>query len=320
MEITKIRNSKILQSGKLKLAALSLLIITTIFLLCRRIINFNLINLYENKTVLINAFKNNVSFGKYQTPFYRPTLTISLAIDNKIAGESENFEYFVNILLHCISAILILLFLSKYIFDLRLSALATLLFAIHTVAVHTVARIPGKNDSLYFIYFMLSFMFFTEYIDKRKIYIFVISLFWLPACYFTKESEISIPFIFLFYYYTYKHKNSSSLPVSAYVLWILNILFFLIMRISVFPSSVNFISTIINELKISNLYLFLNHISATLFLQISMTVNLTRKIFILGIISILILLSFGLYKKISRKENNLYFDYFLLSLFSQQTL
>jgi hypothetical protein len=49
--------------------------------------------------------------------------------------------------------------------------LAALLFAIHPIGIYTVAWIPGRNDSIMLINFILALACFIEYIDKKKLYI-----------------------------------------------------------------------------------------------------------------------------------------------------
>ena len=191
------------------------------FLVYSKTINFKLTGLddtnfvevcaqsYAAKSVWIDAFKNDVLFGKGPTPYYRPVLSLSFAASYKIAGTSEKFAHLINVLLHCVSAVIVFFFTRRYIFPLKTSFLAALLFAVHPAAIYAAAWIPGRNDSIFFIAFFAAFIFFIEYLDKKKLYFLIAHIFFTLVCFFTKESGIMLPFVFLFYYFTHKEKGKS---------------------------------------------------------------------------------------------------------------
>lgn len=106
------------------------------------------------------------------TPYFRPIVAISFTIEHNIAGDSEIFSHLTRFLLHCISCILIFLFFRRYLSKTTSSFLDPLLFAIHPINTYTVTWIPGWNDSIILIDFIVCFIAcFIEYIDKKKLYI-----------------------------------------------------------------------------------------------------------------------------------------------------
>jgi len=231
-------------SGKSKTVILACAVFLTAFLIYAKTINYRLTDLDDNNFIhncavnyhpadsFINAFKTNCLFGG-MTPYYRPVLSLSFVISDKIAGESESFAHFVNVLLHAVSALLVFIFLRRYLFDEKISFLAAALFAVHPLTVYTAVWIPGRNDSLFFINFILAFTFFIEYLDKKKLRFIFLNVLFTLVCFFTKEAAVSVPLIFVFYYATHMKKyGKPELKKSLLCtgLWVISIVLFLFMR------------------------------------------------------------------------------------------
>ena len=183
---------------------------------------------YHPADSFVTAFETNALFGG-PTPYYRPVLSLSFVISDKIAGQSESFAHFVNVLLHAFCALLVFIFLRRYIFDEKISFFAAMLFAVHPIAVYTAAWIPGRNDSLFLIGFILALAFFIEYLDKKKLRFIFLNVLFTLMCFFTKESGLIVPFIFVFYYVTH-FKKYGKLDLKEYaaavISWVIAMLVF----------------------------------------------------------------------------------------------
>jgi hypothetical protein len=157
-------------------------------------------------------------------------VALSFVFDYKIAGESEWYSHFSCIALHCITTILIFLFLKKYLLKKLLpSFLAALVFAVHPSCMYTVIWATGRNESLLLMNFLISLMFFIEYVNTKKLGFLVTHMFFILLCFFTKESGIIFPFVTLLYFFLTKEKNQQ-LKIYIYLIWIALILFFMISR------------------------------------------------------------------------------------------
>ncbi|MDR1696369.1 MAG: glycosyltransferase family 39 protein, partial [Endomicrobium sp.] len=267
---------------------------------------------YDSPSVFKDAFKNDIFWKTKSILYYRPMLAISFITDHKIAGESESFAHLTNVFLHVISSVLILLFFRRYLnFDKTLSFLAAVLFAVHPVAVQTVAWIPGRNDSLLFIYFIACLICFIEYIRSGKPVFLLTHILFLLFCLFTKESAVTVPFILFLYHITHKNKDSGRLKFYVYAIWALCLAVFLFARANVLADtgySLHF--EFGNPLNIAA---FFDHISAIFFLRSPMAEHSDIKIFILGIISVLLSLFAAFYKKDKNGVKEILF-YLLLPL------
>jgi hypothetical protein len=261
-------------------------------------------------SVFIEAFKTNCCYNLWPTSYYRPVLALSFSLSDKIKGQSVKFAHLVNILLHCLSSVLVFFFLRRYLFDAKVSFLAALLFAVSPITVYTAAWIPGRNDSVFFINFLLSFIFFIEYAGKQKIYLFIISSVFMLMCFFTKESGIIIPFVFILYSLTNKtFRKISKIPV--FLTWAVSIAVFIYMRKAA-VSSASFSPGMINLIR-DNLDMFFDYYASVMFLRTPFGLNVTSKIYFLGAAAFLLTFFFAFFKKSGAERLKMSF-FFLLPL------
>lgn len=136
---------------------------------------------------------------KPSTSYYRPIVMIYLMIMWKLFGASAPGWHIFNILLHLLAVYFIFLILEKVTKDLRLSAIASLLFAVHPFRSESIAWASGVTDLLMAVFMLPSFFLYVRYREEGKPKLFVASslLFLLGA--FTKEPAVALP-IFLVCY------------------------------------------------------------------------------------------------------------------------
>jgi hypothetical protein len=302
---------------KIKFIVLAFCLIAVIFALYFHALNFGFTDLDDNnslhrvasdlakKTAFIDVFKKDVMLGKSPTPYYRPIVALSFVFDYKIAGESEWYSHFSCITLHCITTILIFLFLGKYLFKKLLpSFLAALIFAIHPSCMYTVIWATGRNESLLLMNFLISLMFFIEYVNRQKLIFLIAHMFFILSCFFTKESGIIFPFITLIYFFLTKEKNQK-LNIYVYFIWAVLIFFFMISRklvVGVGGFSIPFCK--------DGLVMFFDYYSSIFFLRAPFgVVNMSLKLFILGLSGFLLSLFFAFYNVKDTKiiKRNIFF-------------
>ena len=259
---------------------------------------------YSQPYSVIKAFQNDVFYGNMTVFFYRPVLSISFIIDNKIAGAAPFQAHLTNVLLHCVCALLVLFFCSRHLFAPLPSFLAALLFAVHPVTIQTVAWIAGRNDSLLFIFFISCLIFFKEYLSSKKPFFLLLHFIFLLLCLYTKENALAVPFLLLGFYIL-NRKEESKLPFYVYLLWILSLAVFLASKHTVLPNQLSGNYLLFSK---ETFAAFFDHISAVIFFRAPMAEHTEIKIFILGIISSLLILFFGFYKRsyAQIKENLFY--------------
>jgi hypothetical protein len=210
-------------------------------------------------------------------------MTLSFALDNKIAGPSEKFAHLTNIVLHCVCVMLIFFFLRKYMFDDAVSFCAGLLFAVHPAAIQTVAWVAGRNDSLFLIFFLAAFIFFIEYLKSGKIHFIAAHMIFMCLGFFVKESGIAMPFIFASYYFTHKDESKIKLNPAVYVIWLATMAGFLFLRSSIMGAQFLPLSNLHFTMK--NTSYFFDYYASVIFLRAPMAANQSALTFFLGIIA-----------------------------------
>jgi hypothetical protein len=130
---------------------------------------------------------------KPTTPYYRPVVIIYLMICWKMFGTWATGWHLLNVLLHILVVYYAFLILERITGDLRLSGVASLLFAIHPMRSESVAWISGVTDLLLAAFFLSSFLLYLRFRESGKLrqLIWALALFVMAA--FTKEPAFCLP-------------------------------------------------------------------------------------------------------------------------------
>lgn len=157
---------------------------------------------------------------KPSTPYYRPIFVIYLMLMWKLFGASPFGWHFFNVVLHLAVVYLGFLVMERVTKDIRISAIAALLFAVHPMRSESVAWISGLTDPLLAVFVLSSFYCYVRYREERTVKLLAASLglFLLGA--FTKEPAVALP-IFIAAYELFVINQEKSLferikPAIAY--------------------------------------------------------------------------------------------------------
>jgi tetratricopeptide (TPR) repeat protein len=136
------------------------------------------------------------------TPYYRPVFIVYLMIGWHLFGDEPFGWHLFNILMHMIAVYFAFLILEKITGDVRLSSIATLLFAVHPLRSESVAWISGSTDLFLALFILPSFYNYMLYREggRRKHLLIALGLFLLAA--FSKEPAVALP-IFIAAYELY---------------------------------------------------------------------------------------------------------------------
>ena len=140
--------------------------------------------------------------------YYRPLMTLSFMLDAHIAGSpAPYFYHLTNVLLHILTAILLLVFFKKFGVAPMPAFILCLFFLVHPALAQAVAWIPGRNDSLLAIFVLAAFIFLLRYIEEKKTYLLVLHILMFILALFSKENGIMlIPLTFFYLKYISKDK------------------------------------------------------------------------------------------------------------------
>jgi protein O-mannosyl-transferase len=126
------------------------------------------------------------------TPYYRPTFAIFQMICWLLFGANAAGWHFANILVHMLAVYFVFLILERVSKDLKVTAIGTLLFAVHPLRAESVAWICGISDPFLAIFLLPSFYFYLRYRGEGHARnLFVALLLFLFAA-FTKEPAVAL--------------------------------------------------------------------------------------------------------------------------------
>lgn len=280
----------------------------------------------DDKDIIIDNYKsiselssvwNSFSTDAYSnslSPYYRPLLTASFALNAQIGGQEPFIYHLTNILLHTLFCCLLFLLLTKLKLNRKLSFLSVLLFAVHPLFINAVAWIVARNDVMAGLFFVLSFIFLIRFVEQGGIGAFIWhSLFFIISI-FSKESALAAPFVFAYYLlFIIKQPLFSKKYLHFLSIWVLAPIVFLILRQKVIHPGAGNIKFGFNYF-ISNLQT-LPEMLAKFFIPYKIT-GLPKYSFdltLIGLAIIAILIYYIMKSKPERKY--LYFGIFIFLLF-----
>jgi len=153
---------------------------------------------------------HDIFFVQNPGKYFRPFLELTLLIDQKL-WDDHIFGYrLTNVLLHTCNT-LIVYAIGKALFKTssyrtEASFGAAILFAVHPVAVESVAWISGRTDLLVTLWSLLAFYFYLLANNKNAVYTLPLSLACALAAALSKETGI-IVFILMIGWEIYYRKN-----------------------------------------------------------------------------------------------------------------
>ena len=154
---------------------------------------------YENTTITSGLSISGIAwaFTHIHSLNWHPLTTISHMLDCQLYGLNAGWHHFTNIVLHTLSAMLLVLALQQMTHAVWRSAFVAAVFAIHPLRVESVAWIAERKDVLSGVFFMLTLLAYVYYVrlpDVRR-YLIVASVF---ACgLMSKPMLVTLPFVLL---------------------------------------------------------------------------------------------------------------------------
>jgi tetratricopeptide (TPR) repeat protein len=128
------------------------------------------------------------------TPYYRPVFILYLMFGwHLFGGESAALWHLANIIMHLLAVYFVFKILEKITEDLRVTSIATLLFAVHPLRSESVAWISGSTDLFLALFLLPSFYFYMCYREEGKLKNLIYSLLLFLLATFSKEPAVALP-------------------------------------------------------------------------------------------------------------------------------
>ncbi|MBI4547980.1 MAG: tetratricopeptide repeat protein [Ignavibacteriae bacterium] len=151
---------------------------------------------------LFTSFTTHIfSSHRAEGVYYRPILMVTYILDYQLWSLNPLGYHLTNIVLHCVTAILVFLLINQIIQNNFLALSTSLLFALHPIQTESVAWVAGRNDVLLGIFIVLMMVFYTRYRASernRTLYVSLTALSYTLAI-FTKESGVFYIFLLPLY-------------------------------------------------------------------------------------------------------------------------
>lgn len=162
---------------------------------------FHILNRIENLPFL---FKTNLLISESGI-YYRPVVSLTFMIDTILGGKEVFMFHLSNVFYHMIASFLFFVLMNIFLQNRLQSFLLSLLFAIHPALSQAVVWIPGRNDSLLFIFLVISLILFQKYLksidkaEQKKIIFLILSGLSFFLALLIKENAFVILFFLILY-------------------------------------------------------------------------------------------------------------------------
>jgi tetratricopeptide (TPR) repeat protein len=127
------------------------------------------------------------------TPYYRPLFTVYLMIGWFLFGTWAAGWHLINVMMHMLAVYFVFLILKRITGDIKLTSIATLLFALHPLRVESVAWISGVTDLFLALFLLPSFYLYMRYRDEGNRNYLAGSIFLFLFAAFSKEPAVALP-------------------------------------------------------------------------------------------------------------------------------
>lgn len=143
------------------------------------------------------------------TPYYRPTFSIFQMICWQLFQDNAGWWHLTNVLVHLLAVYFVFLIVERITKDRKLSAITSLLFAIHPLRVESVAWICGISDPFLAVLLLSSLYLYMRCREEGKAKLLIGSLALFLLAVFAKEPAVALPvFIVAYELFVANRENS----------------------------------------------------------------------------------------------------------------
>lgn len=304
------------------------ILIIVVFSLYGKAINFELLDLDDNKTITNNiSYISNINnipklflqscyYGNDDS-YYRPILSLSFALETILFNYNTKIYHLTNIILFILNFYLFFILLSKLKFNTNISKFIILLFAFHPVILSNAVYVSPRAENILSLFVILFLINFLNYIQTNKTIYKVLYYLCLLLSLFTKETGIVLIPIYFLFIYSFDIKVTKKQLITDIIFFVLITVIYLFIRniaVSAIPISdfikdykiilsnifnglliytekiiiPDYIPTILYNIKPTLNAIIINAITLIILLLIYLKQLIKRKLFIFGILWYLI--------------------------------
>jgi protein O-mannosyl-transferase len=156
-------------------------------------------------------------FGKGHADLWNPLVWLSFIFDYKLFGLNAGGYHLINLMLHILSALLLLGLFNRMTNEIWKSAFVAAVFALHPLHVESVAWISERKDVLSAFFWMLTLCLYVYYTEKPAVKRYLLVLFSFMLALMSKPMVVTLPVIMILLdYWPLKRFESKQ---DNYILW-----------------------------------------------------------------------------------------------------
>lgn len=159
---------------------------------------------------------------------YSPVTFLSYALDYKLSGMDAFYFRLTNLFLHLLNVWLVFLMGIRLFRRPDLSLIMAALFALSPVNVDTVAWISARSNILATLFFLLTLIFYLNYVKKQNYLYYSLSVLTFLFSLFSKSAGVMLPFTLLLLDYLLSRKLNARLLLEKIPYFVMALLFGLI--------------------------------------------------------------------------------------------
>lgn len=137
------------------------------------------------------------AFTSIEANNWHPITWLSHMADVQFFGMDPRGHHLTNIAIHTVSVLLLFLLFLRLTGALWQCLFVAALFAIHPLHVESVAWVAERKDVLSTLFWFLTLIFYTEYVAKQKIFLYILTLLSLLLGLMSKPMLVTLPIIML---------------------------------------------------------------------------------------------------------------------------
>src|SRR4029078_10177844 len=154
---------------------------------------------YQKTRITSGINFDNVAwaFSHIHSENWHPLTTITHMLDCQLHGLNAGWHHFTNVLLHCVSVVLLFVALERMTGALWRSAFVSAVFAVHPLHVESVAWIAERKDVLSAFFFMLTLLAYSRYTLAPSIARYLTVVLVVALGVMSKTMLVTLPFFLL---------------------------------------------------------------------------------------------------------------------------
>jgi len=146
------------------------------------------------------------AFSSVEAANWHPVTWLSHMADAQVFGMNPRGHHLTNVVIHALSALLLLLFLFQVTGSLWKSSFVAFMFALHPLHVESVAWVAERKDVLSAFFWLSTLLFYSKYASKKSVAMYLLSLLFFVMGLMSKPMTVTLPVVMLLLDYWPLHR------------------------------------------------------------------------------------------------------------------